>query len=166
MLIVFGGLPGTGKSTIARQLAERRAAVYLRIDTIEQAIRDAGVLAGEVGPAGYVVANALAEANLAIGRTVVTDAVNPIAVTRDVWREIAARTGAQLIEVEVTCSDPDEHRRRVEGRASDITGLVQPTWHEVVARAYEAWDAPHLIVDTARLDPDDAIAEIERHIDG
>ncbi|EEQ16447.1 Uncharacterised protein [Yersinia frederiksenii] len=41
MLIIFSGLPGTGKSTIAHLLAERLKAVYLRIDTIEQAIRSA-----------------------------------------------------------------------------------------------------------------------------
>ncbi len=39
MLIVFSGLPGTGKTTIANDLAAMTSAVYLRIDTIEQAIR-------------------------------------------------------------------------------------------------------------------------------
>lgn len=39
MLIVFGGLPGTGKSTIARALARALRATYLRVDVIEQAIR-------------------------------------------------------------------------------------------------------------------------------
>ncbi len=36
MLIIFSGLPGSGKSTIARTLSERLNAVYLRVDTIEQ----------------------------------------------------------------------------------------------------------------------------------
>ena len=67
MLIVFGGLPGTGKTIISRMIAIRRAAIYLRIDAIEQAIRNSNVLAGDVGPAGYGVANVLAESNLAIG---------------------------------------------------------------------------------------------------
>ncbi len=41
MLVIFGGLPGTGKTTIARRLAERCHATYIRIDTIEMAILDA-----------------------------------------------------------------------------------------------------------------------------
>ena len=69
MLIVFGGLPGTGKTTLARAFAQRRGATYLRIDTIEQALRSSEMLAGEVGPAGYMVAYALAEANLRLGGT-------------------------------------------------------------------------------------------------
>lgn len=64
MLIVFSGLPGTGKTTIARELARQTRAVYLRIDVIEQAIRNAGVLAADVGTSGYGVANALALSHL------------------------------------------------------------------------------------------------------
>ena len=42
MLIAFSGLPGTGKTSIARELAKRLHATYLRIDTIEQAIVSCG----------------------------------------------------------------------------------------------------------------------------
>jgi predicted kinase len=164
MLIVIGGLPGTGKTTIARTVSARRSATYLRIDAIEQAIRDAGVLAGDVGSAGYRVANVLAEANLLGGGTVVADCVNPVAESRDAWKAIALRAEARLIEVEIICSDPLEHRRRVESRTSDIPGLVAPTWQAVVQRIYEAWEEPHLIVDTARLGPDEAVSAVERHI--
>ena len=37
VLIVFSGLPGVGKTTIARELGRSLAAVYLRIDSIEHA---------------------------------------------------------------------------------------------------------------------------------
>ena len=44
-LIVFGGLPGSGKSSIARELARETGAMWLRIDSIEQPIRESGVVA-------------------------------------------------------------------------------------------------------------------------
>ncbi|MFE5683837.1 AAA family ATPase [Streptomyces sp. NPDC056512] len=50
MLIVIGGLPGTGKSTLARLLAARIGAVHLRIDTIEQAIVRSGLAKRPLGP--------------------------------------------------------------------------------------------------------------------
>ncbi|MGI8533050.1 MAG: AAA family ATPase [Geodermatophilaceae bacterium] len=37
MLIVFGGLPGTGKTTLSAALARRLRASYLRVDAIEAA---------------------------------------------------------------------------------------------------------------------------------
>ncbi len=137
MLIVFGGLPGTGKTTIARRLAQRRSATYLRIDAIEQAIRDTAVLAGDAGASGNAVANTLAESNFAIGQVVVADCVNPVGESRQAWRAITARSNVRLIEVELVCSDPTEHRRRLEGRTSDLPGLVPPNWQGVLARRYD-----------------------------
>jgi len=49
LLVVFGGLSGTGKTTLAKATAEELAATYLRVDVIEQALRASGSLAGEVG---------------------------------------------------------------------------------------------------------------------
>ena len=63
MLIIFGGLPGTGKTAIAQQLARELGAVYLRIDSMEQAIRDSGVISKSLDDAGYRVGYAVAEDN-------------------------------------------------------------------------------------------------------
>jgi len=149
MLIIFGGLPGTGKTVIASELARQLDAVYLRIDSIEQALRDSGMIRGPLEDAGYRAGYALAEDNLRLGRTVVTDSVNPLKVTRDAWTGIASRVGVSAVEIEVICSDRNEHRRRVETRATDIRGLRLPTWHEVVSREYQAWDREHCVIDTA-----------------
>lgn len=164
MLIVFGGLPGTGKTTISRMLSRRLRAVYLRIDVIEQAIRNAGVLAGGVGVAGYAAANALAEANLAGGLSVVADCVNPVRESRLAWRAIAATANVPLVEVEVVCSDVEEHRRRVEERSSDVPGLVPPDWSSVSRHTFEPWTEPHFVLDTATRSASAAVAAVEEYI--
>jgi predicted kinase len=157
MLIVFGGLPGSGKSTIARLLAERLKATYLRIDTIEQALRACGTLPAGVVTEGYAVAYRLAEDNLRAGGSVVADSVNPLPVTRDAWVAVACRAAVKVAEVEVVCSDAAEHRRRVENRESDVPGLVLPDWDGVVRRDYAAWTRPRIVLDTAILAPAEAV---------
>ena len=157
MLIVFGGLPGTGKTTIARALSQRLGATYLRIDTIEQAMRASGMLRGEAGPAGYIVAYDVAEDNLRLGRTVIADSVNPLAITRDAWLAIATQANVPAVEVEIICSDATEHRQRIETRVTDIANFKLPTWADVTAREYEPWDRPHIIIDTASKSVDAAL---------
>lgn len=156
-LVVFGGLPGVGKTTIARRLAAETGAVFLRIDVIEMALHDEGV---DVDGHGYATAYALARSNLALGLTVVADCVNPVPETRDAWRAMAVEAGAALVEVEVVCSDAAEHRRRVEARVTDLPGFAPPTWQEVVDRDYRPWDRERLVIDTAVVEPDVAVALI------
>lgn len=133
MLIIFGGLPGTGKTTLARALARWLGATYLRIDTIEHAMAESK----PAGEAGYLVGYALAEENLRLGCTVVADSVNPLRITREAWRKAARHAGAGFVEILVVCSDHVEHRRRIETREADImdiAGLPPLTWQDVLAR--------------------------------
>jgi predicted kinase len=149
MLVVLSGLPGVGKTTIARELAMAINAVHLRIDSIEQAMRNAG---WKVEGEGYSVAYAIAEDNLRLGRAVVADCVNPWPLTRNEWQAVADRAGVRAVNVEVICSDVVEHRRRIESRSGDVAGHRLPTWSEVLERDYRVWDAERLVIDTARSD--------------
>jgi len=148
-LIVFAGLPGSGKSTIARRLAGITGAVWLRIDSIEQAIRDSGVVPGSLDDAGYRAAYAVAEDNLRLGRDVIGDSVNPWMLTRNAWRDAGLRAGAKVVEVEIICTDLDEHRRWVEARTAGVPGLILPDWQAAIGRDYHPWDRDHLTIDTA-----------------
>jgi predicted kinase len=163
MLISFSGLPGTGKTAIAREVVRDLAAVYVRIDSIEHAMRGAGF---QVESEGYRVAAAVAEDNLRLGRIVLTDCVNPWPLTRAEWRAVAERAGVPALEVEIVCSDRDEHRRRVETRTADIAGHRLPTWQEVLDRDYRAWDSERVVIDTARLSIDESARTILTHVRG
>ena len=160
MLIVFSGLPGTGKSTVARALAIELGAVHVRIDSIEQAIRDSGVVTVSLDDAGYRVAYAVAEDNLRIGRTVVADSVNPWPLTRDAWAAVAERGGAACVEIELVCSDSAEHRRRVETRTTDVAGLRLPTWQQVLEHDYRPWERERIVIDTAGQTPEESVARV------
>jgi len=149
MLVIMSGLPGVGKTAIARELASQVGAVHLRIDSIEQAMRSSQVSSVSLNDAGYRVAYAVAEDNLRTGLTIIADSVNPIQLTRDAWVEVAKSAGVRAIEVEIQCSDAGEHRRRVEARIADLPGLSLPAWEEVLAREYAPWNREHLVLDTA-----------------
>ncbi|MGW5746091.1 AAA family ATPase [Amycolatopsis sp. NPDC003861] len=160
LLIVLGGLPSTGKTTVAGELARRTGFAFLRVDTIEQAILRSTPLEPPLGAVGYVVAREVAGDLLRTGVSVIAECVNPLAVTRDAWRATGLAAGARVLETELVCSDPAEHRRRAETRDTGIPGHRPPTWAEIVAREYEPWHRERLVVDTAGTPVGDAVSAV------
>ena len=136
MLVVLSGLPGTGKSAVAAGLATRWGAVHVSIDPIEEALIGSGLPPGwQTGVAAYEAARAVAEQNLALGLTVVVDAVNDSEPARDTWRAAAAATGSDLVFVLLALEDAVEHRRRLETRVRGLQNVPEPSWDDVKARA-------------------------------
>lgn len=161
MLIILAGLPGVGKTTIARELARRLVAMHVHIDAIEQAIRQSASHAdAPMNDAGYLVGYAVAEGNLQLGHTVIADSVNPWPLTRDAWKAVAARAGVPAVEIEVLCSDPVEHERRVTSRETEPAGSKPLTWQQVLARDYRHWHRDRAVIDTASKSLDECVQEV------
>lgn len=163
-LYIFSGLPGTGKSTLAKLVAQHYKTLYLRIDTFEQGLRDLCSL--EIQGEGYRLSYRIASDNLRLGLNVVADSCNPIELTRREWEQTAREAKAEFRNIEVICSDAAEHRVRIETRRPKPLGPKLPTWSEVENREYHPWTVDRIIVDTAgRSIPESAhelIAQLER----
>lgn len=147
-LFVLSGLPGSGKTTLSQFLARKHRIPYVQIDAIEQGLRD--VCHMEVVAEGYELAYRIAAENLRLGLSTVVDSCNPIDMTRMTWEKVARINLAELVNIEVICSDKDEHKRRIEGRGTYIPNLRLPTWEDVETRLYHPWTGERIVIDTAR----------------
>lgn len=128
----MAGLPGSGKSTVAEVIGNRLGYAVLSVDPIESAILSAGIESDQpTGLAAYLVAEAIADAALANGQSIIVDAVNAVDPAREQWVALARKHGESLRFIEVVCSDVDLHRTRLESRDRQLPHFAEPTWHAV-----------------------------------
>src|SRR4051794_38675770 len=86
VLVLIGGLPGVGTTTVAREVARRTRGAHVRIDALEAGLVDLGLAPpGGVGAAGYGLPLTVADTLLAGGAPVIADAVFPVAESRPRW---------------------------------------------------------------------------------
>ncbi len=152
MLYIFAGLPASGKTTLAKRLAQKNGAVYIRVDTIEDALQASTLSIHPAEDAGYVAGCALATENLQLGQSVIVDSVNPITLTRDWWRNAALQADTPFIEIEVICSSIDTHKRRISDRGWG--------WTRVADREYEVFVGDIIQIDTAFVTVDQSFKEL------
>lgn len=158
VLYIFSGLPASGKTTLARKLAKHLSAMHLRIDTIEQGLRD---LCGiQVEGEGYRLAYRMAADNLRLGLDVIADSCNLITLTRDEWEGVAKSVNAKFVNVEVLCSDEKQHQQRVNERKSDIATLTLPNWEKIREREQDFWDRERIQIDTAYQTPEESLQKL------
>lgn len=160
MLYIFGGLPATGKSELSKYLASSIGAAYIRIDSIEQELRNAGFK--NLYDEGYKIAFSTALDNLRNGLSVVADSTNPVGESRQAWISIAKQAEAPYKEIEIICSNTSEHRIRVESRKTDIPNLLLPNWKSVISREYQLWHTANIVLDTAGKTPEQSKQELSK----
>lgn len=173
-LIVFTGLPGTGKSSLAEAVGRHLGIPVFAKDWLEATLRRCGVNANEgegsrqsSGYIGYKLLTTLAERQLALGQSAILDSVASFERIRAQWRELAERYGAEWRVVECVCTDELLHKGRLTGRKRGIPGWYELAWADVerVRGYYEPWEEERLIVDTVE-SLADCVERILVHLEG
>jgi predicted kinase len=155
-LILFSGLPGTGKSTLAETLAK-----YLGIPVFAKDWLEATLIRSELQPtkeekplgfAGYELLTVLAERQLMLEQSAILDSVAASRSIRRTWSQLADQYEADFRVIECICSDEALHRSRLKGRKRNIPGWHELEWSEVerVKGYYSAWEGERLVLDMAQ----------------
>jgi len=153
ILVIFSGLPGAGKTTLAEHAARQLGATLLSKDVIEAALWRSEIGAADrSGWAAYEVMTALAAQQLRLGRSVVLDSVAATESIRATWLALAADLHVDVRIVECVCSDLALHRTRMRGRDRGIAGWPELSGEDVerVRVHYERWHHPRLVLDAVR----------------
>ena len=152
-LILFTGLPGTGKSTIAEAVGRKLGIPVFAKDWLEGTLLRSNVVAGDamdrLGSAGYNLLTTLAERQLMLGQSAILDSVASTRSIRRTWMGLKQKYNAEWRVIECICSDSALHLERLNGRQRGIPGWHELEWSEVerVRSYYVPWEGDRLILD-------------------
>ncbi len=152
-LIIFSGLPGTGKSTLAEAVGRHFGIPVFAKDWLEASLLQSELKPTKkeksLGYAGYELLTLLAKRQLMLGESVILDSVAATKTIRAEWRKLAKRYQAEWRVIECICSDEKIHRARLKVRRRGIPGWHELEWSEVerVKKYYVPWNSAHLTLD-------------------
>ncbi len=127
MLVQLSGVPGAGKSTLARAVAEPTGLVVVDTDVVKSSIIASGVSVAHAGPTAYSVALALAQDLLDQGRSALLDSPCRYRRLLDKGSEIARDAGARYAFIELWVHDWTVVLTRLDARVPRVSQVASAT---------------------------------------
>jgi aminoglycoside phosphotransferase family enzyme/predicted kinase len=160
VLVLVGGLPGSGKTTLARGLGAMTGWAVLRSDEMRRELveDEPRRYAPEAVDAVYEAMTQRARQHLEAGEAVVVDASWVDATHRAAATRAAAATGSELVELWCRCRD-DVAAERIRSRRSNGTDASEATVdvRAALSQRVDAW-ATARVVDTSDTSPAESLA--------
>lgn len=164
VLIMISGLPGTGKSYLARKLVEQLLFVVIETDFVRKTLFPRPTYTAEESGWVHRTSQALMRKLLSKGVRVIFDATNLVQHQREMIYHIAERAGARLVIVRTVA--PEEvvrerlERRKEEPAPEDISDADWRVYKRMSQRQ-QPINRTHLVIDTS-VDIDEAARKILR----
>lgn len=148
-LILCAGMPGSGKTTLARMMARHLHLPIFSKDRVQRVLRDHHLADENTGDGYYIILD-MADEQLALGINVILDATFPLDHFRTVASEIAARHQARFCPLYFTCSDDAVWQERMQDRAQYVPGWQPVGWADVLRmrQYYQPWGDNATILDS------------------
>lgn len=158
-LILLSGLPGTGKTTFARRLAELLPFEHVESDAIRRSLAEPPTYSSDESGVVFRKAEDLAAHALGEGRHALIDATNLSNRDRKRFFRLADRTGATFVAVRLTAPDAVIRERLAKPREG--WSQADLAVYELMRGRGQPFPMPALVVDT-RFDVRPAIELVVR----
>lgn len=149
-IIVIGGLPCSGKTTLGKELSTLLNLPVISKDELEAAIVRKGLASNKsMNGVGYEVMASIAKAHVESGSSVIFDFIASKNRVIECWPSLL---NLNVKYVECTCPEEQLHKERIHSRQRNIEGWYELTWEEVlkIKKIYQPMRSERLVLESSR----------------